>query len=62
MFRIALARWSEDNFNKMIHIMKHATAEGTYCLNSTLAALDPLTKGKHTKSSKRIQIKSHKKV
>ena len=62
MFRIALARWPPDNFEKMISIMQQATAEGIYFTVVIRAALQSMTKAKHTKAAKKIGLKSHKKV
>lgn len=51
-FRIALARWPEKNFERMIRIMQMATQ----------GEKELILKEKHTKSQKSLIVKAHKKV
>ena len=50
--RISLARWPEDNFDKMIKIMQNAVEE----------ARNVVMKAKHHRAVKKQQVKSYKKV
>ena len=60
--RISLARWPEENFEKMIRIMQEGVAQCTYCSILPRVAREALTTGKHGKASKKLVVKSPAKV